>query len=292
VVWLIAGGVGAVIAGLWWLCWLWWQLPKRQVERLRFAIRDPKARADVEDNFRKTTTQLISGILVLFGSAAVLVSAGLTYYGVQQTLTANAKQARDLLISNQVSKGFEQLGDQKSMVVRLGGIYALEGVMNISEQYHRPVLEALSAFVRDSTSDVRGDEKPAADIQAALSVIGRREAIVSGVNPDLRYAHISGADLGDTNLCDAYLFGADLSNADLRGAILFGANLHNAILKNADLRSAVMTDTIISGADLRGAKNISPAQLDKACGMDPVLDSGRIFHNKPCPNHNKPCPNH
>ena len=59
--------------------------------------------------------------------------------------------SHDLLISNQVSKGFEQLGNKDAVVVRLGGIYALEGVMNSSDQYHRPVLEALTAFVRDGT---------------------------------------------------------------------------------------------------------------------------------------------
>ena len=31
---------------------------------------------------------------------------------------------------------------------RLGGLYALEGVMNTSSDYHQPVLEALCAFVR------------------------------------------------------------------------------------------------------------------------------------------------
>ena len=35
--------------------------------------------------------------------------------------------------------------------MRLGGIYALEGVMNTSERYQKPILEALSAFVREGT---------------------------------------------------------------------------------------------------------------------------------------------
>src|SRR6202035_5811098 len=100
-------------------------------------------RADIEDNFRKTVGQALGGI-------AVLIGAGIAYYGTQQTLHVNEdgarsgqQAARDLLISNQVAKGFEQLGSDK-VVVRLGGIYALEGVMNTSEQYHRPGLEALS----------------------------------------------------------------------------------------------------------------------------------------------------
>jgi len=29
--------------------WLWWRLPKQQVARLALKIRDPKARADVEE---------------------------------------------------------------------------------------------------------------------------------------------------------------------------------------------------------------------------------------------------
>jgi hypothetical protein len=63
------------------------------------------------------------------------------------------------------------LGSDK-LVVRLGGIYALEGVMNNSDYYDVPVLEALSAFVRDGTKTI----KPlATDIQAALTVIGRRK---------------------------------------------------------------------------------------------------------------------
>src|SRR4051812_19932738 len=77
---------------------------------------------------------------------------------------------------------------------RLGGIYALEGVMNDSEQYYRSVLEALSAFVREGTkcqSDANRDTKPnpcsgvapATDIQAAVTVIGRRVARVRGPVP-------------------------------------------------------------------------------------------------------------
>jgi hypothetical protein len=51
------------------------------------------------------------------------------------------------------------LGSDKP-VVRLGGIYALEGVMNTSEEYHQPVLEALCAFVRDNTRNEKGEGPP------------------------------------------------------------------------------------------------------------------------------------
>ena len=69
---------------------------------LRLEIPDPKARADVEDNFRKTIGQLLGG-------AAVLIGAGFAYYQTQLTSQAS----RDQVISQQVSKGFEQLGSDK-----------------------------------------------------------------------------------------------------------------------------------------------------------------------------------
>jgi hypothetical protein len=64
--WLIVGaialGAGAGAAALsWGAWWAWWRLPKRQVDNLRLQIRDPKARADVEDNFRKTIGQVLGG---------------------------------------------------------------------------------------------------------------------------------------------------------------------------------------------------------------------------------------
>jgi hypothetical protein len=132
---VIAVAVLALLFGIW---WLWWRLPKWQVDRLALKIRDPKARADVEDNFRKTVVQTI-------GAAAVLIGAGFALFQfLQQQQTSQTqfreqqKAAQNLMISNQVSKGFEQLASDK-IAMRLGGIYALEGVMNTSEQYHGPV---------------------------------------------------------------------------------------------------------------------------------------------------------
>ena len=95
--------------------------------------------------------------------------------------TQQQQATHDLLISNQVSKGFEQLASDK-IITRIGGIYALEGVMNTSDQYHQPVLEALCAFVRDSATRAVSDRAAREaygllpnDIQAALTVIGRRK---------------------------------------------------------------------------------------------------------------------
>jgi hypothetical protein len=292
--WLMIATVIALapplVYGAW---WLWWRWPKREVNRLALKTRDPKARADVEDNFRKTAGQLIGG-------AAVLIGAGFALFQFLQQQQA----AHDLLISNQVSKGFEQLASEK-IAMRLGGIYALEGVMNASEQYHGSVLEALCAFVRENTIGKTVSEKPATDAQAAITVIGRRikgpgavdlanvsipKADLTDANlragnldsADLRSADLSGANLSDANLVGAdlsghlsgdmiYARGADLTDANLSGAKLWGANLDSADLLGANL----------SGADLYGAK-LTQRELDKACGDANTKPPEGLKPPKPC----------
>jgi uncharacterized protein YjbI with pentapeptide repeats len=250
----LLAGAGAVVAlGAW---WLWWRLPKRQMRSITAA--DPKARADIEDNFRKTIGQLLGG-------AAVLIGAGFAYL----QFTQQQRSSHDVLISNQVAKGFDLLGnkDQEPMQ-RLGGIYALEGVMNNSEDYHEPVLEALSAFVRAGTKTETGESPPTDDIQAALTVIRRRKSGFTEQPLDLDEAHIPEASLMDANLSAARLNGADLIGANLRDAdlsfaFLRGASLSRAYLSGANLTRAILLDANLTHANLTHA-NLTHANLSIA----------------------------
>ena len=272
-IWLPIAVVVSVIAAL--AFWWWW--PRWQVNLLALEIRDPKARADVEDKFRKTVGQLLGGAAVLFGAWLAFLQFSQQQQTAQSQIKQQQQAARDLLISNQVSKGFEQLASDK-MAMRLGGIYALEGVMNASErpeQYRGPVLEMLCAFVREYTIGKTVFEKPAIDIQAALTVIGRRKgqelpdlakANIPGAN--LSGANLSGADLDSAHLNSAYLSGANLSGANLLGANLTGANLTGAKLSRVDLTGANLTGANLGLADLNGAylsgANLSGANLSGA----------------------------
>ena len=246
--------------------WLWWRLPKREVARLALKVRDAKARADLEDDYRKTVGQALGGIAVLLG-------AGFAYLQFSQQQQAS----HDLLISNQVSKGFEQLGSNV-LVVKLGGIYALEGVMNNSDQYHQAVLEALTAFVREgaklpTTPPTPGapTQGPPTDIQAALTVIGRRSAGPGGVTltkaniagADLTHANLTGASLGDANLTQAFLGGANLTGAFLGGANMTNADLAHANLTGANLIGANLTRAYLIDANLTDA-NLIGANLTRA----------------------------
>src|ERR1700712_5367753 len=95
--WAGIGVGGVVLAGAVW--WIWWRLPKRQMRSI--TLGDPKARADIEDNFRKTIGQALGGVAVLLGA----VAAYLQFTQQQEGGRAQLQAAYDLLISNQVAKG-------------------------------------------------------------------------------------------------------------------------------------------------------------------------------------------
>jgi hypothetical protein len=92
-----------VLCGVGW--WVWWRLPKRYVDRLRLAVRDPKARADVEDNIRKTIGQLLAVAGTLLGAVVVLIGAGLAYLQfTQQQRTAQEQFLKQQQASHDLSQ--------------------------------------------------------------------------------------------------------------------------------------------------------------------------------------------
>jgi hypothetical protein len=66
----------------------------------------------------------------------VLVGAGAGAAVAYRQLLSQQQASRDLLVSNQVGKGFELLGNKNSQIQRIGGVYALEGVMNTSSELY------------------------------------------------------------------------------------------------------------------------------------------------------------
>ena len=124
-------------------------------------------------------------------------------------------------------------------------------------------MEVLSTYVRVHAVWKNAPSEPplAADIQAILTVLGRRDRkyeqatqVLDLSNTDIRWARLSKADLRAVKL-----FLADLQGADLTGAILHGADL-----RAANLSGPYEAD--LSGADLRRALNLTQQQIDKAKG--------------------------
>lgn len=213
----------------------------------------------------------------LTGAAAVaaLLFTGISSYQTQNELKSRtreldiAQQGQETDRQGQTADRFttavSQLDDDKSVDVRLGGIYALQRIMTDSPDDQPTVVNVLSAYVRThSEASKHGgsqDEEASAeeDVLAAARALGASEPDWRA-QVDLHDTYLRGAVLRDAVLGGAVLRGADLRDADLLDAVLRGAGLRNVDLRDADLRRADLGGADLSGADLRGAK-LSDADL-------------------------------
>jgi hypothetical protein len=181
-------------------------------------------------------------------------------------------------LTDRFSKAVGELGTKDSLEVRLGGIYALERIARDSARDHPTVMEVLSAYVREHAplsicSSAAPTARPTTDVQAILTVIGRRDKsrdrdtlALSGTclaNADLTNADLTFANLTNTNLTNANLTNANLTfanltfanltNVDLSGLYLPGRYFSSANLTDASLAYATLSRADLSGADLTGA---------------------------------------
>ncbi|MBW4646011.1 MAG: pentapeptide repeat-containing protein [Goleter apudmare HA4340-LM2] len=151
----------------------------------------------------------------------------------------------------------------------LAAIDDLEKILQDEPKFYWEIMAALTNFVRDYTSQNESKSQPLptirTDIQAALIVIGRRDAKKDSENEqlDLSHANIAGANLCGSDLKRANLYQVNLSGANLCGANLYGAILSAANLKGANLSDANLEQAILCAANLEGA-NLSGANLDRA----------------------------
>lgn len=232
----------------------------------------------------QTAREAVRTQLLTLG-AGVFAAGALVFTARNFTLTRQSvRLSEQQQVSDRFGKAIELIGSG-TLDVRIGGIYALERVAGDSARDQPVVMEVLCAFVRErsrlaSPSGV-GDEsshvppKSGADVQAAVTVIGRRDtdldfrfrvnlvqANLSGVHLvglNLVWAALAGvnftdADLVRLNLREAWLEGADLSRANLADANLANADLSRASLIHASLEGAVLTGASFGRADLTGAR--------------------------------------
>ena len=218
-----------------------------------------------------TLVQLITALFVLVG----------IYWTSRRVLAAedNVRVAREGQVTERFTRAIGQLGDDK-MEIRLGGIYALERIAKDSKKDYGPIMEILTAYVRKNAPRKENhkpqpDEKPPTDIQAILTVIGRRET-TGGWDDRLDLTHtqlvgvrLSGANLNaailiETDLREARLTAPMLAGANLIAADLRGARLIMADLRGADLRGAKLAGANLIAADLREAENLTAEQVKDA----------------------------
>lgn len=236
--WLIAAG--AVVVGL--ILWAAVVEPSWLLPDTRGL--SPAERVKAQTDLRNTLVTMLGGLAVLVGAAV----------GAANLVASQRVQWR-AQVTERFSKAIEQLGQRgdDKLDVRMGAVYALEQIARDSAELHWPIMEVLTAYLREhgrvrpvedavQAPPDAPDERTPADLQAIATVIGRRRRSQDAAGQrldldlvDLRWvewtdAHLEGArlhraDLGRANLEFAHLEGAGLLGANLTGANLTGANL-------------------------------------------------------------------
>ena len=204
------------------------------------------------------------------------LGAGLLATGALVFTARSLALSRAGQVTGRCAQALEQLGCEEHDV-RIGGIRALEHVARDSPRHHPAVMEMLAAFIRERSRQLwppphpggqARERSPRPDVQAAITVVGRRltERDLSPVDlagSDLTGADLTGADLTGAVLAHAVLARADLLAAKLVCADLSGADLGGARLTGANLDGADLTGADLTDADLAGA-NLASAELTRA----------------------------
>jgi uncharacterized protein YjbI with pentapeptide repeats len=270
----------AVIAACIFSILLLWLFPRWQLRSVTGL--EPKDRFDRENEARKTLSQILGGLILLVGFYFTWQNLVVTRQGqsdAEKSSQENVRIASEGQITDRFTKAIAQLGDTK-LEIRLGGIYALERIAKDSPKDHWPIMEVLTAYVREhakknptkATAKTSAPNsqvqipKPAVDIQAILTVIGRRTMTYKNGEDqrlDLHETDLSGADLRGLNFRGVDLNFARLSEADLERADFDDAALVLANLDGANLRLSNFSEALLRGAGLRGAFLIS-ATLERA----------------------------
>jgi len=203
---------------------------------------------------------------------------------VEERKTKTAEQGH---MTDRINKAVEALGEEKTskkideetrevreftepnLEVRIGAILALERISQDSQRDHWPVMEILTAYLKNNTSleknplpdEVRNKIKsgeeidldkipaPRSDIQLIMTVLGRRSwgaRVISYHKKqrlDLTELNLCRVDLKSCNLqyanfSESYAIHADFKYGNFQHAILMGISLQHSYLLEASFQYA------------------------------------------------------
>jgi uncharacterized protein YjbI with pentapeptide repeats len=232
--------------------WSIYYLPKYQGE-LWNAYFTGQQRPLFVNEARRTVLQFWGGLVVLLG----------LYFGwrrIQATDEANRIE-RERNVTDRFMKAIEQLGHDQP-ATQIGAVFALEGIAKDSPHLASTVAETLLAFLRERCRESR--QKPLGEVQAALTVLGRRPRSEHGTDQqlDLSGLFMDGYDFSRgrfrrlvairTSFVRANLEGADFSDGDLRGSQFVQVRARWLDVGHANVNFSVWTQADMTG--LRGTR--------------------------------------
>ena len=226
-----------------------------------------QTRIELTNKFRLTIVHIAGGLIVLAGLYVA--------YRRMITFENQLKAVESGQITERFSRAIEHLGSTDkdgtpNIEVRLGGIYALERIAKDSQRDHWPIMEILTAYVRQNSpwnEKMADDEEHerkfqpdedqdlgiiSIELQAILSVIGRR---------NLDYEKGEGRTLG---LGGSKLRGGVLSGEGFKGANFLGSDLSYTDLRNGNFQSASFmgADFSVANVDRADFRGIDLLHLD------------------------------
>lgn len=276
-IWQIVGcaalglGVASLLGGYWYVQHRNVSDFQQQIAQLpdgKDKVTLAKDRVTLDNATYGNLVQAVGGILLFVTAYVSLQNLKATQENVK-VAQKNLEATQEKQVTERYTQAINQLGSE-NLTIRTGGIYSLERIANDSRRDHATIMEVLSSFIQTESVSlnpelVNSDSKIEKDIQAALTVIGRRRVEYDSRQLDLTKANLSGADLND-----AKLNGANLRGAVLNRAHLLGSELRNASLIEAQLVKAHLIKVCLVNADL------FLANLDGAYLIEAELDSARF----------------
>ncbi|MEQ9676037.1 MAG: pentapeptide repeat-containing protein [Roseovarius indicus] len=207
---------------------------------------------------------------------------------------------------------------EPNLEVRIGAIYALERIAQDSDRDHVQIMEILCAYVRGNATAseatslqpvnvltapqmkwLPGGTQPRADIQTAISVIGRRTSTAigrereEGYRLDLTDCNLQNVhfDTGDGQWSQAIFDGSKLDQAKFSNCNCIGTSFENCSLENTDFSETKLDHARLDHAEIRyvqisrHAKNVGLlnsirilATVFEYCRFE-ELDIENQFHN-------------
>lgn len=219
-------------------------------------------RINAENDVRMALVQAVGGLVVALGAW----TAWRQLQATQKRDREELRLTREAQITDRFTRAIDQLASS-TLAGRLGGIYALGRIARESARDHWPIIEVLTAYIRENASwNGARDASSPPEVQAIANVLREREWAHEAATeclelPDvnmgyvnLRGAFLFRANLQRTNLLQANLFQANLAKAELEGASLHCAKAEGAVLADAQLYCAHLEGANLQGANLKGSK--------------------------------------
>lgn len=179
---------------------------------------------------------------------------------------------------------YEQIAYEKTepnLEVRLGAIYALERIAQDSLRDHLQIMEILAAYIRgnapcdnlEPTDPPFKTPVPNADIQAAISVIGRRSEkqnqleVENEFRLDLRNTNLRGINFDRGNFSAVIFYKSNLEASSFRGSDLAGTQFFGALLNFIDLYKANLKGTRFDHCILNKSASMFLFPIDTMYGV-------------------------